>query len=69
MLYKYILLLNALNIYYCYKSFTIDSEGKNIITTKVTNFGECTSIAITQKGSFIKYKSDSSIISSKNIIF
>ena len=69
MLYKYILFLNALNLYFCFKSFTIDSEGKNIITTKVTNFGECTSIAITQKGSFIKYKSDSSIISSKKYSF
>ena len=48
------------------KKFTIHSEGKNIITSKVSNQGECTSIAITQEGRFIKYKSDSSIISYKD---
>ena len=48
------------------KKFTIHSEGKNIITSKVSNQGECTSIDITQEGRFIKYKSDSSIISYKD---
>ena len=65
---KLILILFFLIIYfiYCLKKFTIHSQGKNIITTKVTNQGECSSIAITQKGRFISYKSDSSIMSFKN---
>ena len=47
------------------KKFTIHSEGKDVITSRVYNQGECSSIAITHMGAFIKYKSDSSIISSQ----
>ena len=50
-------------ISYCFKGFTIDTEGKNVSTAKISNQGECTSIAFTEKGTLIKYKSDSSIIS------
>ena len=54
-------------IYKCYslKKFTIHSEGENVITSKVSIHGECSAIAITQKGSFIKYRENSSIISHK----
>ena len=60
-------------ISYCFKGFTIDTEGKNVSTAKISNQGECTSIAFTEKGTLIKYKSDSSIISTyefpnKNIL-
>ena len=47
---------------FCFKGFTIDTEGKNVYTTKITGQGDCTSIALTQEGTLIKYKSDSSII-------
>ena len=67
MLLRIFLILSFLYEYYSLKKFTIHSEGKNIITSKVSNQGECKSIAITQGGSFIKYKSDSSIISSEII--
>ena len=65
---KLILFLFFSIIYYiyCLQKFTIHSQGKNIITTKVTNQGECSSIAITQEGGFIRYKSDSSIMSFNN---
>ena len=51
--------------YNCLKKFTIDSNGGNIITTNIQNYEEFSSIAITNKGTFIKYKSDSSIISTE----
>ena len=51
----------------CIKKYSIDFRGKNIITIKLnSNIGDCSSIAITEKGSYIRYKSDSSIISSKS---
>lgn len=59
------MILSFLYEYYSLKKFTIHSEGKNIITSKVSNQRECKSIAITQEVSFIKYKSDFSIISSE----
>ena len=48
---------------YCFKGFTIDTQGKNVSTAKITGQGDCTSIALTEEGTLIKYKSDSSIIS------
>ena len=48
---------------YCFKGFTIDTLGKNVSTAKITGQGDCTSIALTEEGTLIKYKSDSSIIS------
>ena len=48
---------------YCFKGFTIEIQGKNILTAKITGQGDCTSIALTEEGTLIKYKSDSSIIS------
>ena len=65
MLLKCLLLFSIIYNYYCLKKFTIHSEGKNIITAKVTNQDICSSIAITQNGAYIRYKSDSSIISLK----
>ena len=52
---------------FCYKGFTIDTQGKNVVTTKVTNQGDCSSVAFTEIGTLIKYKSDSSIISTKKL--
>ena len=50
----------------CIKKYSIDYRGKNIITIKLNPpIGICSSIAITETGSYIRYKSDSSIISSK----
>lgn len=50
----------------CIKKFSIDSQGGNVITIKLKyKLGDCSSIAITDKGTFIRYKSDSSIISAK----
>ena len=60
------LILFSLFLYHfnCIKKFTIDSQGGNIITIKLKeNLGECSSISITQKGTFIRYRSNSSIIS------
>ena len=60
------LILFSLFLYHfnCLKKFTIDSQGGNIITIKLKEIlGECSSIAITDKGTLIRYKSDSSIIS------
>ena len=62
------LILFSLFLYHfnCLKKFTIDSQGGNIITIKLkVNLGECSSIAITDKGTLIRYRSDSSIISFK----
>ena len=52
---------------FCYKGFTIDTQGKKVVTTKVTNQGDCSSVAFTEIGTLIKYKSDSSIISTKKL--
>ena len=50
----------------CIKKYSIDYRGKNIITIKLNPpIGNCSSIAIIEAGSYIRYKSDSSIISSK----
>ena len=43
--------------------FTIDIEGQNVVTTKITGQTEFYAIAITEIGTLIKYKSDSSILS------
>ena len=67
MILKAILLLIYIYQYYSLEKFTIESEGKNIVTTKVSNKGDCSSIAITQTGVFIQYRSDSSIISSNKV--
>ena len=47
------------------KGFTIDTEGKNVVTTKITDQGEFYAIAFTEIGTLIKYKSDTSIITTK----
>ena len=64
------LILFSLFLYHfnCLKKFNIDSQGGNVIAMKLNApKGDCSSIAITDIGTFIKYKSDSSIISvSKN---
>ena len=62
--FKILIFTYLLYYIYCYKGFTIDSEGKNVITTKIIN-QEFTSIALTEKGTLIKYKSDSSILSTQ----
>ena len=45
--------------------FTIDTEGKKVVTTQITGQNEFTAIAFTEIGSLIKYKSDTSIVSTK----
>ena len=47
------------------KGFTIDTEGKKVVTTQITGQNEFTAIAFTEIGSLIKYKSDTSIVSTK----
>ena len=49
------------------QGFTIDTEGKNVVTTEITNQGDCKFIAFTEKGTLIKYALNSSIISAKDI--
>ena len=65
MILKILFLLSFIYKYYCLNKFTIHSQGKNVITTKILDQNEYSSIVITQKGGFIKYKSDSSIMSFK----
>ena len=65
MILKILFLLSFIYKYYCLNKFTIHSQGKNVITTKILDQSEYSSIVITQKGGFIKYKSDSSIMSFK----
>ena len=48
---------------YSYQGYTIDTEGKNVITTNIKGQNGFNSIAITEIGTLIKYKSDSSILS------
>jgi hypothetical protein len=48
---------------YSYNGFTIDTEGKNIVTTSIRDQSGFNSIAFTEIGTLIKYKSDSSILS------
>ena len=45
--------------------FTIDTEGKRVITTQITGQTEFSAIAFTEIGTLIKYKSDTSIVSTK----
>ena len=47
--------------------FTIDIEGQNVVTTKITDQTEFYAIAITELGTLIKYKSDSSILSTQKL--
>ena len=49
------------------QGFTIDTEGKNIVTAKISNQGDCEFIAFTEKGTLIKYASNSSIISTQDL--
>ena len=65
------LILFSIFLYHinCIKKFSIDSQGGNIITIKLKQKkGECSSIAITEKGTFIKYASNSSIISVSEVV-
>ena len=48
--------------------FTIDIEGQNVVTTKIKDQSEFTSIALTEIGTLIKYKSDSSILSTQKLL-
>ena len=48
---------------YSYKGYTIDTEGKNVVTTSIRDQSGFNSIAFTEIGTLIKYKSDSSILS------
>ena len=45
--------------------FTIDTEGKRVITTQISGQTEFSAIAFTEIGTLIKYKSDTSIVSTK----
>ena len=45
--------------------FTIDTEGKKVITTQITGQTEFSAIAFTEIGTLIKYKSDTSIASTQ----
>ena len=50
---------------FCFKGFTIDTKGKQVVTTKIQGRADYTSIALTEIGTLIKYKSDSSIVSAE----
>ena len=62
--FRYILLFIAfIGKSYSYTGYTIDTEGKNVVTTNIKGQSGFNSIALTEKGTLIKYKSDSSILS------
>ena len=51
---------------FCTKGFTIETEGKNVVTTKITNQDKFSAIALTEAGTLFKYNSSSSIVSTTN---